>query len=365
MSRRTVLGFMSGTSLDGLDGAVVRIEGSGVGMRASFVRGASIGLGACALPLRRLANGEAMTARAIAEAVHAFSLLHAELALRVLEGDRADLIVAHGQTVLHDPPLSWQAIDPAVIACATGSPVLTDLRGADLASGGQGAPITPLADFVFFAGESPLAVLNLGGFANATLLGPWASGVDGIHGFDICACNQVLDGVARAALDRPFDENGDEAAKGTPDPDATRDLTRLLDAQASAGRSLGTGDEASAWIERWKGGLRPCDLCASAASAVGGVIASRLAGVSQLLLAGGGVQNRALVAAIGGNLPGATVETTDSAGLPATYREAASMAVLGALSSDGVPITLARVTGCKTPPLAGSLTPARPTGARR
>ncbi len=365
MNARTVLGFMSGTSLDGLDGAIVRIEGSGLTMQASFVRGVSVGLGSCAEPLRRLAHGDAMTARSIVQALHDFSRLHADLALQLLDGGRADLIVAHGQTLLHDPPLSWQAIDPAIIASATGSPVLTDLRGADLAFGGQGAPITPLADFVFFAHESPLAVLNLGGFANATLLGTRASGVESIEGFDICACNQVLDAAARAALDRLFDAGGAAALSGMPDPDASAELSRVLEAQASAGRSLGTGDEAFEWIERRRAWLAPSDLCATATAAVGGVIASRLAGVSRLLLAGGGVQNRALVAAIGGNLPGATVETTDSAGLHATYREAASMAVLGALSADGVPITLARVTGCKTPPLAGSLTPARPRGAPR
>lgn len=362
---RSVLGFMSGTSLDGLDGALVRIEGEGLGIRASFVRGGSVGLGACAEALRRLAGGEAVTAREIVQSVHDFSILHAELARRLLEGGRADLIVAHGQTVLHDPPLSWQAIDPAVIACATGSPVLSDLRGADLASGGQGAPITPLADFVFFAGESPLAVVNLGGFANATLLGPRASGIESVKGFDICACNHVLDGVARAALARPFDEGGAEAIKGVPDPEASAELSRVLIAQAEAGRSLGTGDEASEWIERRQGSLSPSDLCATATTAVGGVIASRLAGASRVLLAGGGVRNRALFEAIGRSLPGATVETTDSAGLPATYREAASMAVLGALSVDGMPITLANVTGCKTRSQAGSLTPPGASGVRR
>ncbi|TVS07932.1 MAG: hypothetical protein EA423_02835 [Phycisphaerales bacterium] len=365
MSARTVLGFMSGTSLDGLDGSIVRIEGSGLTMRASFVRGATVGLGSCAEPLRRLAEGEAMTARSIVQALHDFSRLHADLALRLLDGGRADLIVAHGQTLLHDPPLSWQAIDPAIIASATGSPVLTDLRGADLASGGQGAPISPLADFVFFADESPLAVLNLGGFANATLLGSRASGVQSIEGFDICACNQVLDAAARAALERPFDEGGAEALKGAADPEALRDLAALLEGQSRAGRSLGTGDEASSWVERWKGGLSPSDLCATAAEAVGGAVASRLAGCTRLLLAGGGSRNRALVAAISKRLAGATIGPTDSAGLPATFREAAAMAVLGALSVDGVPITLTRVTGSPLPPLAGSLTPApsRPAGA--
>src|SRR6185503_11214172 len=116
---------------------------------------------------------------------------------------------------------------------------------ADLAAGGQGAPITPLADFILFRSERERrAILNLGGFANYTVLpasngGPAERYVAQIIGGDVCACNQLLDTVARELFSRPFDEAGGRAATGVVRPALFDGLQSILNAQASAGRSLG------------------------------------------------------------------------------------------------------------------------------
>jgi len=352
---RTVVGCMTGTSIDGLDAAVVEIIGGGLGIRARFVRAVSLPLGELAPRLRRIAAGAPATAGDIAAAAHGLASLHVD-ALRGLLGDRApDLVCVHGQTVFHAPPLSWQMMQPAPIARAIGAPVVYDLRQADLARGGQGAPITPIADWVLFrTAPGRTAIINLGGFCNVTFLPPERDDPGLVEAMDVCACNQLLDEVARRALGRPYDEDGAAAMAGAPESAALRDLTALLRRQSRAGRSLGTGDELASWVVDAAGYLRPADLAATACEAVAAAIADRIGPVQSAYLAGGGVRNLALAQALGRAIRG-RVAVTDELGVPPEYREAACFAVLGALCQDRVPITLPRVTGCASPaPVAGA-----------
>src|SRR5262245_35495304 len=153
MTTRRVIGCMTGTSLDGLDVALVEIEGNGLGMKARVKAWNSHKLGPAGPSLRTLAAQEPLMAGDIAQAMHDFAALHAEACLEGAEGAPVDLVCVHGQTVFHKPPLSWQVMQPAPIARAMKCPVVYDLRAADLAAGGQGAPITPIADWVLFRDE--------------------------------------------------------------------------------------------------------------------------------------------------------------------------------------------------------------------
>jgi len=366
---RTAIGLMTGTSIDGIDAAAVRIDGHGLRARAAVTHHEHAPLGDLAITLRALASGERMTAAEIASASLALGQVHADLASRVaLRSGAPDLVAAHGQTVFHAPPRSWQLFNPSSIAAALRCPVVYDLRAADLAAGGQGAPITPLADFIFFRDEAhPRAVVNLGGFCNVTFLPARQSRDDdawlhAVRGADVCACNHVLDAAARRVLGKPFDESGAVSLRGVASDPAVRDLENALGAQSSAGRSLGSGDELLAWVERHAERLSPEDLLASAAKAVGETIARALTPFAPeiVLVAGGGAHNRALVGHIT-RAAGAHVGPTDDHGVPVGAREAASMAVLGALCADGVPITLPAVTGvANPPPLAGAWVNATP-----
>lgn len=369
---RFVVGCMTGTSIDGLDAAMVRIEGRGLGMRAEFVSGIARTLGDLGPRLRAMADQEAMTAGAIAALSREFALAHAAAVRELVrsnsvrrgEPDHPDLIAVHGQTVFHSPPVSWQMFNAAVLAYEIGVPVVTDLRAADLSAGGQGAPITPLADWILFRSARPVAVVNLGGFCNATLLprGEVESAqcpvlskeeIGGIRGFDVCACNHLLDRIARDLMGRAYDAEGAVALAGTAHGPARDDLVGILESQSGAGRSLGTGDETGRWVERWATHAAAGDLAATACAAIGKVVATRLDGAEEVLVAGGGARNRALVRAIGAEV-GREVRPTDARGVPIEFREAAEIAVLGALCADGVAITLPRVTGVRTPaPVAG------------
>lgn len=360
---RHVVGCMTGTSLDGIDLALVEIRGHGLGAGARLMRTRTAsfdGLSGLGEELRRAAEQSPLSARAFADLSLRLGVFHVEHIERLLDGVPVDLVCAHGQTVFHHPPASWQLLNPAPIAHRLRAPVVFDLRAADLAAGGQGAPITPIADLLMFGNrDETRAIVNLGGFCNITVLPPGdrSAVLDAVEGFDLCACNHVLDRVARDVLGTSYDDGGQAALAGTSESPAVDDLASRLRAQRIAGRSLGTGDEVGPWIAAHRDRVKPNDLASSACGALGRVIGGAcdgtVGGGARVILAGGGVRNAALVAAIRSSF-GGSVELSESLGVPAAYREAMAMAVLGALCQDRVPITLPRVTGCRRPaPVAG------------
>jgi anhydro-N-acetylmuramic acid kinase len=359
---RLAVGCMTGTSIDALDAALVRITGHGLDLRIELLGARTHPLGPVALSLRALAEQTPMTASDIAGAARLFSMLHAEAVAALLVDapssvpPRPDLICVHGQTVAHRPPVSWQLFNPWPLVRALGAPVVFDLRGADLAGGGQGAPITPIADWMLLRGERPRAVVNLGGFCNVTLLPGYAGTLEAVRALDVCACNQVLDAVARRRLGAPFDDRGARALAGKAVGAVVEALSAALAGQSRSGRSLGTGDELAKHPALEDPGVSPEDAARSACRAVASTLVASCSGASELVLAGGGVQNGALMEEIGraASARGQTVVVSDSLGVPAAYREAVAFAVLGALCRDRVPVTLPRVTGVSPPaPLAG------------
>jgi anhydro-N-acetylmuramic acid kinase len=372
MPSRNVVGCMTGTSMDAIDAALVTVHGAGLQMRVAVRRCATQPLGSLVAPLHQLASLEPMSAGRIAKLARDLAFRHVTAVRKLTSQERVDLIAVHGQTVFHAPPVSWQLLVPAPIADAFQVPVVFDLRAADLAAGGQGAPITPLADYVLFRHDvETRAIVNLGGYANYTLL-PGRSvlphdaqedWVRAIRGGDICVCNQLLDAVARDLFGQPFDEGGQLAATGEVRSDLRDSLVGLLRGQGQMGRSLGTGDELGGWIDEHRGRHPGEDLARSACEVLAIAVSDTIAEVAQrygfspvnrVLLAGGGLKNRVLTAAFQRHSQ-AEVGPTDDFGVPASHREAAAMAVLGALCQDGVPITLPHVTGVREPaPLAGA-----------
>jgi N-acetylmuramic acid 6-phosphate etherase len=361
---------MTGTSLDALDVCAVRAVGRGLEMRVEVVSWLSRPLGELAVRLRGLAEGKAMTAGEISRLALDFGQFHASAVGALIDeiggAQRPALVAVHGQTVFHSPPASWQMVNPWPVWERSGCPVVSDLRGADLARGGQGAPITPMADWVMFrsAGEARV-VVNLGGFCNMTSVpaSPLGSGPERVRGRDVCACNHILDAAARAGLGLDFDPGGENAAKATANDAASSELVRILSEQSRGGRSLGTGDEGVAWVTRWNEKLSATELLASCTAALGEVIGSAARSLGggdegppgRVILAGGGAMNATLSREIAKHAGGALVVRSDEMGVPVGMREAAQMAVLGALSMDGVAITIPEVTGVTRPaPVAGA-----------
>ena len=350
---------MTGTSIDGVDVAAVLVRGRGLKVRGELLSTASASLGELAPRLRAAHRQDPLTAGEFSRLARDIALAHVA-PMRELESrhGRPDLAVVHGQTLFHAPPHSLQLVDPHALAHALGCEVITGLRGADLAAGGQGAPITPLSDWMMFRSRSePRFIVNLGGFANATFL-PSAtetfdSWIAGIRGFDLCLCNQWLDSICRETMGRPFDDGGLVAQSGTANRDALMTASGILDQQRRSRRSLGTNDEALATLSRSLQGLSPPDALSSACQAIAATITAAVqeneesnpsARPTRVFVAGGGARNAALVGAISVGMR-RIAKPTDSLGVPIDAREAMAMALLGAAAADGAAITLSAVTG--------------------
>ncbi|MBG84178.1 MAG: hypothetical protein CMJ40_06480 [Phycisphaerae bacterium] len=351
-NERNIIGIMSGTSLDGIDAALVRIQGNGLDQKVQLARHAFGSLGDAKETLASLAQGSPLPPAAWARAARSLGECYMELAKQVAGDTPPDLISIHGQTVHHDPPHSIQLINPAPITQTMNCPVVHDLRAADLAAGGEGAPITPLADWILFRGTEPVTVINLGGFCNMTHL-PADTGdehcIEDIEAHDVCPCNHLLDLAARRWIKRDFDDNGATAARGACHQQIVDTITESLVEQTAFERSLGSGDEGHGILDALSTIEDPADALATLVNAIARLILNAIPKEQvRILLAGGGAMNQAFVAAFKSHTD-RNVELSDEQGIPAQAREAVAMAVLGGLALDGIPITLPQVTKSNEP----------------
>jgi len=359
------IGLMSGTSADGVDAAAIELD-----VPATAVRVLHTASDAYPRELREavLALGEGGTAdmREIARVHGLLGDRYAEIAARVCAALHAkpDVIAVHGQTVAHlpDEHVTLQLGDASRVVRRTGVPVVSDLRSADVAAGGQGAPLVPFADHVLFARLAPVATLNLGGIANVTII-PSARAED-VVAFDTGPANMVIDGVA-AAIGAAHDLDGGGAKRGRVDE---RTLSELLAhpyfAQRppkSTGRELFGAPFSARLLElvRKHGGSHD-DALATATALSAHTIAGAIAreaprGLQRLLVAGGGTDNATLMGMIASAIAPAKVELTTAHGVPARYREAIAFAILGAYRLRGLPNTLSRATGAAHAVSGGAL----------
>lgn len=363
---RWVVGCMTGTSVDAIDAALCEMSQVEGQLSAACVARASVSLGSLRADLLAMAEGQPHEPSAFVRAARYLGSLHADLVERLcaesLPRDASlDLLVAHGQTICHlpeagrargEPGLSWQLFDPWPAVRRLSVPVLYDLRQADLIAGGQGAPITPIADVTLFGGQCDW-VINLGGICNISDLR------GSPMGRDVAPCNLLIDQVVQQLFPgMAFDEGGAIAATGRVHCDLFAPLRSLLPGQRLV--SLGREDFGAArvrpLVEQARARWSAPDIVASAvsfvATAIGGCV--RGGAAKRVVLAGGGVLNQALVSAIRAACPEqCEVLTSDELGIEPQARESVCMAVLGAHCAAGVPITHASTTGASSPGRAG------------
>lgn len=344
---RYVLGCMTGTSIDAIDAALICVSGKGLKIEVSICATASQAFEAdLAKDLRRLANQEPVSAAAVCQINDRFSRAHIPVIQACCEEHTPQLISLHGQTIFHRAPLSYQLINPSVICQSMQCTVVSDLRAADLAVGGQGAPISPLADHILYASPDHIrCICNLGGFCNITIL-PNDHNLEKISAFDCCSCNHILNAIARQCWDTHYDENGQHAQAGTLHQVAADELLQILTQQRQEQRSLGTGDEIAQWIQTWHQKIPDDDLAHSACWAIAQGIISACPDGAALICAGGGVHNQCLLGYL--STLSENMSLSDELDIPGQYREAIAMAVLGACAEDGVCLTLPQVTGVHT-----------------
>ena len=358
------LGVMSGTSLDGLDIALVDLADEPRLLAAHYTpMPADLGrqlLELCSSghdEIARSALAEQQWVGLVAQAIH--QLLQREQ----LAPQQIRAIGSHGQTVRHEPQRGFtvQIGNPALLAELTGITVVGDFRRRDVAAGGQGAPLVPAFHQALFSSERQRAILNVGGFSNLTLLAPQQP----VRGFDCGPGNVLLDAWIRRQHGEAFDRDGAWAASGTPHPQLLQKL--LADDYFSLRGPKSTGRERFNldWLLAQLATLAPIaaeDVQASLLELTAGSIAAALRAnlptAEELLVCGGGAHNRRLMQRLAELLPGCLVESTDSRGLPADWIEAMAFAWLAHCCLDGQPANCPEVTGARGPRILGAIYPA-------
>lgn len=359
----TAIGLMSGTSLDGVDVALIETDGERVGAfgpsgyrpyseaeRAVLRQALAEAVGVTRRDTRpgSLALAEQIVTSAHAEAVEAF------LAQEGIVRDSIDVVGFHGQTVLHRPAdrLTVQIGDGVRLAGMVGLPVIHDLRAADVAAGGQGAPLVPVYHRALAQGlhrEGPIAVVNIGGVSNVTYI----DGDIALIACDTGPGNALLDDFVLRATGQPFDADGalaaqgrvDDAwiARGLQDPFFAAPPPKSLDRNHFAALALGdvtTADGAAT-------------LTAFTAATIASIVPLLPERPLSWIVTGGGARNLTMLNMLRQRLPAATVESADVLGWSADAMEAQAFAFLAVRSLAGLPLSYPATTGVPEPMTGG------------
>ncbi|CAM3944537.1 anhydro-N-acetylmuramic acid kinase [Roseateles saccharophilus] len=364
MAAGLYIGLMSGTSLDGIDGVLFDAEAMAVigHVHAPFAPALRDELLALNTPGDNELHRAALAANAVARG-------YADVVSQLLEATgtpRAQVraLGAHGQTVRHQPggpeAYTTQLLNGALLAEQAGIAVICDLRSRDVAAGGQGAPLVPAFHrAVFSAAGEDVAVLNLGGIANLSLL--FADGHTG--GFDCGPANCLMDGWIARHRGLAYDADGAWAASGRVQPALLAALLAepwfALPPPKSTGRDLFH----LRWLDsRLAPGLAAEDVQATllelSARCVADALRAQMPGAATLIACGGGALNGTLMRRLAALLPGVATQTSAEHGLPVDQVEAAAFAWLAHRFVEGLQGNLPAVTGAAGPRLLGALYPA-------
>ncbi len=350
------IGLMSGTSLDGVDAAWLETDGESV---TAFGPTLTIPYDAA---LRRdlrdildLAPGLAQSDGALASAVARLTACHVQ-AVKALERP-ADLIGFHGQTILHQPDRqrTWQVGDAALLARETGISVAYDFRSADVASGGEGAPLAPVYHAALARGLSrPLAVLNIGGVANVTWIGPDGSG--SLIAFDTGPGNGPLDDWVMRHTGQAFDRDGALAASGTVNAAVLSALMAHPYFSRPAPKSLDRLDFSRALAASGLDALTAADGAATLVAFTAESIAASVfpQAPRRWLVTGGGRHNPAIMGALRRVL-GVPVDAVETEGWDGDALEAQCFGFLAARVARGLPLSFPGTTGVPAPMPGGRM----------
>ena len=369
---------MSGTSLDGISAAVVRFR-SGANERPEAE------LLAFTVteyqPAQRARLAAAMAGVSSAEYCRiGFDLGEwlAQAAMNVIAEAgvaRADIaaIASHGQTIWHEPAHStWQIGEAAVIAERTGLPVIADFRVRDVAAGGHGAPLVPIADALLFASpDNWRGLQNIGGIGNVTVVPPGGD-LDGVRAFDTGPGMVLIDGLVRTLAGNrlTFDRDAVLSRAGTVITPVVESVLAepyfSAEPPKSTGRELFSPQYIAAFIERCRVALTGAtteDVVATAVAVTAASIADSYRRwipepVTEVLLAGGGSKHPLLVEMLRQRLAPLVIRAFDEQYFDAEAKEAVAFALLGHLHLSQRPGNVARATGARGPRILGKLTPA-------
>lgn len=373
-----VIGLMSGTSVDGIDAALVEINGTEQDLKVKLLAGATF---AYPQGLRNqilaICGGKALNIAELADLDDAIALQFIQAAQQIqAQHQPAELIGSHGQTIYHRPPIkdrlgySYQIGRGEMIAHLTGIQTISNFRVADIAAGGEGAPLVSKIDLCLLSHPTKTrAIQNLGGIGNVTYLPPkttnnWDAQ---IFGWDTGPANTLLD-IAVARLTngtKTYDRDGQWAAQGTPNQQLVAQWLQQDFFQQSPPKSTGRelfGKDylAQCWQEMDDLSLTESDRLATLTElTVASIVHSYRQFLPQMpdevLLCGGGSRNSYLRQRLQAELTSAHIGTTDEMGINGDFKEAIAFAVLAYWRVKSIPGNLPQVTGAAKPVLLGDV----------
>jgi anhydro-N-acetylmuramic acid kinase len=382
---RLVLGLMSGTSADGIDAALVRISGKPPHLRAKLEAHAGFPYPAAVrVALLRVAEGQPTTTAEISQLNSLVGELFARAAVNAcrkfrVAPARISLIGSHGQTVFHQGKpgrflgsaiaSTLQIGEPAIIAARTGIRVVADFRTADMAAGGQGAPLVPFVDYLLYRHPRRGRIaLNIGGIANLTVI-PAAARPADVFAFDTGPGNMLIDALVHRFTNgrQTFDRNAKIASRGLLLPDL---LAHLLDdkfLRLSPPKTTGREQYGRAFIERivaWgrkkrsrrESLVRTVTIftALSILDAIHRWVLPRIR-IHELIVSGGGAHNPLMMAQLQAGLRGVRITSSREFGVPEDAKESFAFAILAYETFHGRPANIPRATGARAPAVLGKL----------
>jgi anhydro-N-acetylmuramic acid kinase len=369
---RRIVGLISGTSADGVDAALLEIEEKNGFVSARLIHALTLEYPEeLQKGIREIGNGNN---EELCDLNYILGEIFASAALSVIEKgglEPADchLIGSHGQTVCHRPGVgkgaTLQIGEASVIAERTGIVTVSDFRAADIAAGGEGAPLVPLADYYLMRPEEGIRLLlNIGGIANLTILTPER---EGVSGFDTGPGNALIDSAVRTLTDNRilYDEEGRIAERGKFDSTLLTDLMRHPYIDRKPPKSTGLEMFGDAYLKELLNShadLGMEDIVATLTHFTARSIARavkdfvRLEGLEKTLyVGGGGAHNKYLMKILGEEIGSLQVRKIEELGVPVDYREAIAFAVLANETLEGRPGNISRVTGARREVILGKI----------
>lgn len=375
------IGLMSGTSLDGVDGVLCRIDQSGrPSVLAHAHQAFSLAVKGVALQLNTAGHNELELA---AQLANSLSHVSADVCMQLLQlanvnASEVQAVASHGQTVRHAPQVarnldgidsvgySVQVNNPALLAELTGIDVIADFRSRDIAAHGQGAPLVPaFHQHVFGQSNETIAVLNIGGMANVSLVSP-----AGVCGCDTGPGNVLLDTWVHQHLGHAFDKDGAWGSSGTVQQDLLHALLQepfFATNQASSPTSTGRDLFNAQWLHHQLKAFTHVAapdvqatlgaLTAQAAATQIRLLSANASAPSQVLVCGGGAYNQQLMTQLRLAMAEATIRTTDDVGMPALRVEACAFAWLAWCFHQRRAGNVVAATGALGPRVLGALYP--------
>ncbi len=382
-SEKIVVGLMSGTSVDGVDAALVRIKYHGIDTEVTLLNFHTLdypqGLQQAILENSKPGAGHVDDLCRLNSVV---GEVFADAALSVIRGADSkvasvDLIGSHGQTVHHLPQgETWfgypvratlQIGEPSVIAKRTGIITVADFRPADMALGGQGAPLVPYFDYIIFhSPDKNRALVNIGGIANFSILKAGGA-LDEVMAYDTGPGNMVMDQLMQALFKRPFDTNGDTAATGKVSEPLLQWALSLdyfdLPPPKTTGREMFGNDFCEQLLTQAnKHALAPEDIIATATELTARTIwnsykrdvADKIR-LDEMIVSGGGSQNAHLMQRLSDLAGAVRVQPIDDFGIPSKAKEAICFAVLANETICGQPANVPSATGARSRTILGKI----------